>query len=96
MVVYNEWRLSLEHRPFTITEEAKYRYNCLVKYDKLRKKGLNETEALEIIEVKRSTLFKWKKRYKENCGTIKMKTTGLENKSRHTHHLRSRKIVKKV
>ena len=93
MVVYNEWRLSLEHRPFTITEEAKYRYNCLVKYDKLRKKGLTETEALEIIEVKRSTLFNWKKRYKENCGTIKMKTTGLKNKSLRPHNLRKSKII---
>ena len=93
MVVYNEWRLSFEHRPFTITEEAKYRYNCIVKYVRLRRKGLTETEAIEIIEVKRSTLFNWIKKYKEHCGTIKMKTTGLENKSRRPHNLRKPKLI---
>ena len=85
--------LSESYRPFNITDEARYRYGCLIKYQRLREKGLSEKEALEIIEVKRSTLFNWKKKYKNRCGTIKMKTTGLENKSRRPHHFRISKII---
>ena len=93
MVLYNEWRLSYDYRPTNLSKEACYRYECLIKYKKLREKGFKENEALEFLNLKRSTFFNWLKRYKNKCGTIKMKTTGLENKSRRPHNLRKTKII---
>ena len=93
MVLYNEWRLSYDYRPTNLSKEACYRYECLIKYKKLREKGFKENEALEFLNLKRSTFFNWLKRYKNKCGTIKMKTTGLENKSRRPDNLRKTKII---
>ena len=92
-IVRQEWRLKYQYKPFNLKEEAKYRYDTLIRYKKLREKGFSEKEALEFLKVKRSTLYNWKRKYKEHCGTIKMKTTGLENKSRRPHHLRKSKII---
>lgn len=41
MTVYNEWRLNLSYRPQNLTQEVSYRYNILIRYKRLRKKGFN-------------------------------------------------------
>ena len=87
------WTLNLSYRPLNLTPEAKYRYECLIKYKRLREKGFSESEALEFLNLKRSTFYSWLKKYKESCGTINMKTTGLENKSRRPHNFRISKII---
>lgn len=86
-------KLTGEYRPQNLSETAKYRYGCIVKYRKLRSKGLSEQEALEFIEVKRSTFFNWLSRFNNKCGNINMKTTELENKSRRPHNFRKSKII---
>ena len=91
--VKNVWNMSLGYRPFNLSSEAKYRYSCIVKYKKLRAKGLTEQEALEIIEVKRSTFYNWLKRFNNKCGTLNMKTTELENKSRRPHNIRQANVI---
>ena len=93
MVLYNEWRLKFNYRPMNLSKEACYRYECLIKYKKLREKGFSEKEALDFLNLKRSTFFLWQKKYRNQCGTMKMKTTGLENKSRRPHNLRQAKVI---
>ena len=93
MTVYNEWRLNLKYRPLTLSKEACYRYEILIKYKHLREKGFSEYEALEFLNVKRSTYFSWLKKYEKSCGTQRMKTAELENKSRRPHNLRKPKII---
>jgi hypothetical protein len=65
-IVQNEWRLNLAYRPQNLSKEACYRNECLVKYRQLRAKNFSEQEALEFLNVKRSTFFSWLKRYKAN------------------------------
>lgn len=91
--VQKEWRLGYEYRPLNLSKEACYRYECLVKYRRLRKKNFSEQEALEFLGIKRSTYFSWLKRYKNKYGNQQMKTTELENKSRRPHNLRTSKII---
>ena len=85
--------LSERYSPLKLTEEAKYRYDILIKYRKLKEKGFKEKEALEFLGVKRSTFFKWQKKFKDKCGTIKMKTAELKNKSCRPHKLRKSKLI---
>lgn len=85
--------LGLEYRPIELSEEGRYRYGVLIKYEKLRKKGLSEKEALEILEVKRSTYYSWRRRYEKSCGPIKKRVTSLNNKSRRPHNVRKSKII---
>lgn len=91
--IKNAWRLSYKYRPHNLSREAQYRYDCIVKYKKLRTKGFTEQEALEFIGVKRSTFFNWLSRFNNQCGTLNMKTTGLENKSRRPHNFRTTKVI---
>lgn len=91
--IKNEWKLSLSYRPFNLSSEAKYRYECIIKYKRLREKGFSEKEALEFLGIKRSTYFSWLKRYNNKCGSIKMKTTELENKSRRPHNIRQANVI---
>jgi len=86
-------KLGLSYKPFNLTDIAKYRYECIIKYKTLRNKGFNEKEALEFLDLKRSTFYSWLKKYKGQCGTHKMKTTGLENQSRRPHNFRISKII---
>ena len=65
-IVQNEWRLGYEYRPQNLSEEVCYRYECLVKYRRLREKGFSEQEALEFLGVKRSTYFNWLKSLRKN------------------------------
>ena len=76
-----------------LSKEACYRYECLIKYKKLREKGFSEKEALDFLNIKRSTFFLWQKNYRNLCGTMKMKTTGLENKSRRPHNIRQANVI---
>ena len=94
--VHNEWRLSLRYRPQNLSKEACYRYDCIIKYRQLREKGFSEKEALEFLELKRSTFFNWLKKFNNKCGTLKMKTTELENKSRRPHNFRQTKVITHV
>jgi len=86
-------RMNACYRPHNLTEVAKYRYGCIVKYRKLRTKGFSEQEALAFLDVKRSTFFNWLSRFNKKCGNINMKTTELENKSRRPHNFRTSKII---
>lgn len=96
MVLYNEWRLKYNYRPMNLSKEACYRYECLIKYKKLREKGFSEKEALDFLNLKRSTFFLWQKKYRNHCGTMKMKTTGLENKSRRPHNIRQANVITQI
>ena len=93
MVLYNEWRLKFNYRPMNLSKEACYRYECLIKYKKLREKGFSEKEALDFLNLKRSTFFLWQKKYRNQCGTMKMKTPGLENNSRRPHNIRQANVI---
>ncbi len=46
-----------DYRPRNQSKEACYRYECLMKYKKLREKGFKEKEALEFLNLKRSTFL---------------------------------------
>lgn len=92
-IQHNAYSLSLNYKPYTMSKEAIYRYDCLIKYQKLREKGFSEKEALEFLKLKRSTFFNWLMRYKNTPGSIRIKATRLENKSRRPHHLRMSKII---
>ena len=37
--------LNLGDYPHNLTEEAKYRHDCIIKYKKLREKGFDEKET---------------------------------------------------
>lgn len=91
--VHKACSLSLEYRPHNLSKDAIYRYEILIKYERLRTKGFSEIEALEFLKVKRSTFYSWLKRYKSKCGTINMKTAELANKSRRPHNFRKSKII---
>lgn len=93
MIAYNEWRLNLSYLPQNLTQEACYRCNILIRYKRLREKGFSEKAALEFLQVKRSTFFSWLKKYNSKCGTQRMKTTGLANKSRRPHNFRTTKVI---
>ena len=60
MTICNEWALNISYRPKNLTKEASYRYEILIRYKRLR-----ESEALEFLQVKRSTYFSCLKRKKE-------------------------------
>jgi len=79
--------LAKSYKPTQLSDIATYRLKAVENYLKLKRKGLTEEEALEIIEVKRSTLFRWIKKYNTR------KTTELENKSRRPLNLRETKII---
>ena len=85
--VYDMFLLSKSYKPTQLSDIATFRLKAVENYLKLRQKGLSEDEALEIIEVKRSTFFRWLKKYKTR------KTTELENKSRRPLNLRETKII---
>ena len=91
--VHNEWHLGYEYRPQKLSKEAFNRYECLVRYGRLRAKNFSEREALEFLGVKRSTYFSRLKRYKNKCGNQQMKTTELANKSRRPDNFRKSKII---
>ena len=61
MTICNEWALNISYRPKNLTKEASYRYEILIRYKRLREKGFSESEALEFLQVKRSTYFSWLK-----------------------------------
>lgn len=91
--IKNEWYLSYKYRPHNLSIEAQYRYDCIIKYKKLREKGFNEKEALDFIGVKRSTFFNWLSKFNNQCGNLQMKTTELENKSRRPHNIRQANVI---
>ena len=63
-------------------KKAHERFKKLTLYEKLRDSGCTEYVALEAIETTRSTLFLWKKRYREDG------LRGLVVKSRRPHNTR--------
>lgn len=91
--VENVWALSLTYKPFNLSETAKYRYDCIVKYRKLKDKGWSSKEAVEFLGIKRSTFFHWLNKFNKKCGTLNMKTTELENKSCRPHNFRKTKVI---
>lgn len=88
--------LSSGYYPLKLSQTAKNKYDCIIKYKKLRQKGFSELEALEFLGVKRSTFFHWLGKFNNKCGTLRMKTTELENKSRRPHNFRHSKIISPV
>jgi len=87
-IVFNPRFLASSWAPLKTTPEALFRLKILEKYHLLRKQGLNEQKALEILEVKRSTFFRWKKIYEPQ----NKKSAGLENKSRRPFNFRKAKV----
>ena len=88
--------LTLGYKPHNLSEEAKYRYDSIIKYKRLREKGFKEKEALDFLGVCRSTFYKWLRRFNKKCGNLQMKTTELENKSRRPHNFRKTKVITHV
>ena len=89
-------KLTQKYRPFNLSEVAKYRYDCIVKYKKLKEKGWSSKEAIEFLGLKRSTFFHWLSKFTKKCGTLNMKTTELENKSCRPHNFRKTKVISHV
>lgn len=85
--IKNARLLPESYKLLQLSKTANYRLKCVENYIKLRQKGLSEPEALEIIDVTRSTLFRWLKKYKNR------KTTELENKSRRPLNFRESKVI---
>lgn len=69
-----------------LSPEAQRKQEIVKKYLYLRRKNFTESEALQFLEVKRSTLFLWLKKYKQ-------KATDLENKSCRPLHFRKTKVI---
>lgn len=85
--------LSYKYSPLKLSEQATYKYDCIVKYKTLRKEGWSSKKAIDFLGVKRSTFFNWLKKFNNKEGSIKMKTTELENKSCRPHNFRCSKII---
>ena len=60
-----------------LSDTAKYRYDCILKYKKLKTKGFKEQETLEFIGVKRSTFYGLLNKFNKKFGNIDMKTAGF-------------------
>ena len=61
-------KLNLGYYPHNLTEEAKYRYNCIIK--KLREKKFSEKEALDFLGVCRFTFYHWLSKFNNKCGNL--------------------------
>lgn len=85
--IKNARLLPESYKLLQLSKTANDRLKCVENYIKLKQKGLSEKDALEIIDVKRSTLFRWLKKYKTR------KTTELENKSRRPLNFRESKVI---
>lgn len=86
--------LLYKYSPLQLTAEAKHRYDCILKYKELREQeGWSSSKAINFLGLKRSTFYKWLKRYNSKSGSIKKKTAELANKSRRPHNLRTSKII---
>ena len=70
-----------------LSETARNRLALIEKYWRLRRHGLKEAEALEVLELKRSTFFAWQARLRDNG------PHGLEPKSRRPHRPRKPRIT---
>lgn len=73
-----------------ISEIAKERITKIQSFDKLKSEGCSTKIALEAINVKRATLFLWKKKYKE------LGDKGLNPKSTRPRKVRSPKWSKEI
>lgn len=64
------------HLPLVLTPQAEERLRWLSCWQALRKQGLSSTEASHVLNLPRSTLYRWQKRFNEGG------PQGLEEKSR--------------
>lgn len=78
LLSYRSWKVDDR----VLSKEAKARESKIKLFNKLRAEGCSEATALEAIETKRSTFYRWLKAL-ETQGRI-----GLEPKSRSPHHKR--------
>ena len=86
IVSYNSWCVN----DSKLSDTAKKRLEKISLYEALKKEGCSTDLALDAVKTKRSTLYSWKRRLKEQG--IK----GLEPKTRRPHHLRKNKWSEKV
>lgn len=88
MVQVKDARLIKSNKPICslLSPEALIKQEKVKKYLYLRNKGFREKEALMFLDIKRSTLFLWIKKYKE-------KATELNNKSRRPLNFRKSKVI---
>jgi len=70
------------HLPLVLTPQAEERLRWLSCWQALRKQGLSSTEASHVLNLPRSTLYRWQKRLNKG-GPM-----GLEEGSRSPHHRR--------
>jgi len=70
-----------------ISETARNRLALVEKYRRLRRHGLKEAEALDLLDLKRSTFFTWQARLRAQG------PRGLEPKSRRPHRTRKPRIT---
>ena len=91
-IVFDPRFLAKRYSPAELTKEAYYRLKIIEKYYQLKEEKINSEKIYEILEVKRSTLYRWLKLLKEN--KYNKKGLGLNNKSTRPKHLRvSKKIT---
>ena len=82
--------LAKSYTPAKISKEAGYRLKIIEKYFELKKENIKQDKILEILEVKRSTFYRWLKILKEN--RFNKIGLGLNNKSTRPKHFRVSKI----
>ena len=89
-IVFDPRFLAKSYTPAKISKEAGYRLKIIEKYFELKKENIKQDKILEILEVKRSTFYRWLKILKEN--RFNKIGLGLNNKSTRPKHFRVSKI----
>lgn len=90
-IVFDPRFLPKSYSPAELSNEALYRIKIIEKYFQLKQEKLSQTKILDILEVKRSTLYRRIKLFKEN--RYNKKGLGLNNKSTRPKHFRVSKII---
>jgi len=91
-IVFDPRFLPKSYSPAELSDEALYRIKIIEKYFKLKNEKISQAKILDILEVKRSTLYRWIKLFNDN--KFNKKGLGLNNKSTRPKHFRvSKKIT---
>ena len=90
-IVFDPRFLAKSYTPSKLTDIAQYRLKIIEKYFELKKEEISFDKILEILEVKKSTLYRWIKLFKDN--KFNKIGLGLNNKSTRPKHLRVSKKI---
>ena len=90
-IVFDPRFLAKSYSPAKVSKEAEYRLKIIEKYFELKKENIKQKKIFEILEVKRSTFYRWFKILKEN--RFNKIGLGLNNKSTRPKHFRVSKKI---